>query len=546
MSVLLVPPMDFSFPTLGPAVAQFIEEKCVFGPGSLQDQPAVLDPEKRGLLFRMYEVMPRTHRFAGQRRFHRCGVEIRKGLAKTEFAAWIAFCELHPDGPVRFDGWDADGNPVGRPVNSPYIPMMARTEEQVGELAYGVLKYIVEHSPDSDLFDSGLERIVRLDDRGRADGTAVPVANAPGARDGARTTFQHFDEPHRLFLERDIHTHETMTQNLSKRQVEDPWSLYTSTAGQPGQNSIQETIRNEAEDIESGKIKNPRLFFFARWAGEKHDDLSTIENRVAAIKEATGPVGEWGAGQFERIAEDYDRPGCDRAYWERTQLNRWRKAGSQAFNKPKIQTLLAPETVQIPRGAFVAGGFDGARFRDATALVITDIGSGMQQCIGLWERPALVDDWEVYEADVTAVFEWMMNEYNVFQVYCDPPHWTEQIAGYAARWPEQIIEWWTHRPRPMAYAIKAYAEAIDGGTIRYADNYFRHGFIKHLGNSGKKELKQLDDDGSPLFVLQKMDGRAEDKIDAAMAGVLSWQCTLDARRAGAQPRPKVVAPRRLY
>ena len=545
MTVLQVPALNLDYPTLGPAVADFIESVCVFGPGSRQDEPAELDDEKRALLYRFYEVMPRDHKFAGQRRFHRCAIEVRKGLAKTEFAGWVAFAELHPDGPVRCDGWDANGNPVGRPVNSPYIPMMARTEEQVEELAFGVLKYVAEHSPDADLFDIGKERIIRLDPRGRADGFATPVSNAPGARDGARTTFQHFDEPHRLILPRDLHTHETMIQNLGKRHIEDPWSLYTSTAGQPGQNSIEEQVRKEAEQIEAGKRENPRLFFFARWAGEKHDDLSTVENRVAAIAEATGPIGEWGKGQFERIAEDYDREGCDRAYWERVNLNRWRKSGSQAFDMVKIAQLIGEP--EIETGSFVTLGFDGARFRDATGFVITDIMTGTQQTVALWEKPLdSGDDWEIDKLDVHATLHWIMDNYEVWQGYFDPPHWTETVATWGARWPDQIVEWWTNRPRPMSSAVRAYQEAIDSGLVTYADNRYRDDLVRHLGNSGRKELRQMDDAGVPLAVLQKMEGRPEDRIDLAMAAVLSWQCCIDARRVGASPRPKVGMPVRLY
>ena len=542
-----VPPLNLAYPTLGPAVAEFIEERCVFGPGSLQDEPAKLDDEKRALVYRFYELNPRGHHLEGQRRFQRCGMEVRKGLAKTELAAWIAFCELHPDAPVRFDGWDESGNPRGRPVNSPYIPMMARTEEQVEELAFGVLKYVVEHSPDSDLFDTGKERIMRLDLRGRADGMAVPVSNAPGARDGARTTFQHFDEPHRLILPRDLHTHETMLANLSKRHMEDPWSLYTSTAGQPGQNSVEEQVRKEAEAIEAGKLANPKLFFFARWAGDKHDDLTTVGQRIAAVKEATGPVGEWGKGQFERIAIDWERPGCDRAYWERVYLNRWRQSGSQAFDMVKVATLLSDQ--KIEPGSFVTVGFDGARFRDATGFVITDINTGMQDAVALWEKPLTLtvdDPWEIDEMDVHGTLHWIFETYEVWQGYFDPPHWTESVASWGARYPDQVIEWWTNRPRAMSSAVRAYQEAINSGLVTYADGRFCDDLIRHIGNSGRKELRQMDDAGVPLAVLQKMEGRPEDRIDLAMAAVLSWQCCIDARREGATPRPKVGMPVRLY
>lgn len=550
MTTLQVPALDLSYPTLGPAICDFIEENWVFGPGSLRDEPARLDAEKRAMIYRFYEIMPRGHRFAGQRRFHRCGYECRKGLAKTELGAWVTGTELHPDAPVRFDGWDANGNPVGRPVNSPYIPMMAFSEEQVEELAYGVLRYIVQHAQNdmSGVFDVGLERIVRLDQWGREDGMALPVSNAPGARDGARTTFQYFDEPHRLFLARHVAAHETMTQNLDKRQLEDPWSLYTSTAGQPGQRSVQELVREEAEKIADGRMKNPRLFFFSRWAGPEHDDLTSVELRTAAIADATGPVGEWGAGQFERIAEGYDRPGVDRAYWERVWLNRWRKSGSQAFDMVRIKNDLLTEEM-IPKGAFCTAGFDGARFRDSTAIVLTDIATGRQQCMALWERPIDWPDemqWEVNELEVFTTWEYLMETYEIYRAYCDPPYWVESVASWSSIWPEVFVEFWTNRPKAMAYVVRSYQEAHDAALVDYALNDFGPDLIRHLGNSGKKELNIRDDEGKPLYVIQKMDGRPEDRIDAAMAGMLSWEACVDARREGATPRPKAIIPRRLY
>jgi hypothetical protein len=545
VAVLSVPPLDLTFPTLGPQLAEFIEDRCVFGRGSLEGQPAVLDDEKRALLYRLYEIYPQGHRLAGRRRFQRAGVELRKGVAKTEFASWVVFGELHPEGPVRCDGFDANGNPVGRPVRSPYIPMMAVTEEQVEELAYGVLKFIVEACPDSSMFRISENRIIRLGWSGTQAGEAVAVSNSPGQRDGARTTFQHFDEPHRLFMPRMREAHETMLQNMPKRPLEDPWTFYTSTAGQPGQNSIEEDVRAEAEAIEKGEIDDPSLFFFARWAGAEHDDLSTIENRVAAVADATGPIGEWGVGQFERIAKDFDRKGVDKAYWERVWLNRWRKSGSQAFDMTKVEDLLVDEG--IPEGAFVTAGFDGARFRDATALVITEIATGRQELLGCWERPENVEEWEVPEDEVSAQVADMMTRYDVWQMYCDPPYWEATVASWAAQYPDRVIEWFTQRKTPMAYAARAYASsAVDSSEVTFSANPWRDTFIRHMGHAGRRQLTLLDDHGQPLWVMQKQDGRLEDKFDAAMAGCLSWTACLDARRSGAKPRPKTWMPRRIY
>jgi hypothetical protein len=545
VTILVVPELDEEpWPTLGPAICDLIEERAVFGPGSLKGQPAKLDTEKRAAIWRMYEVYPKGHPFAGRRRFSRVGVSWRKGTAKTEWAAWIAFCELHPDGPVRFDGWDAYGNPVGRPVNDPFIPMVAYTEEQVEELAYGALYTVVTEGPDADLFDSGLDRIIRLDERGRADGRAVPLAGSPNANDGARTTFQHFDETHRMTLPRLVAAHETMLGNIPKRPLDNPWSLETTTAGEPGAGSVAEKTHREAEAIAAGKIEEPDLYYMHREASQGHN-LSTLEGRIAAITEATGPAGEYGPGQFRDIAKQWDRPGSDKNYLERVWLNRWVRAGSQAFDVPKFVTLGPKQGVEvrsdrtIKPGARITAGFDGARTRDATAIVLTEVESGLQNLWDLWERPEdAEEDWEIEEAAVTASVEEMMSRYKVVKMYCDPPHWTETVGSWESRWPDRVEEWWTNRPRPMAEAIRAYVEAIDAGQVTHDGD---PELLRHIANAGRKDTKMLDDAGVPLFILNKQ--RLDRKFDAAMAAVLSWKARLDVYKGAAAPEEFV--PRRI-
>jgi hypothetical protein len=547
MATLIVPRADrlSLYPTLGHQVIADIEKWSVFGPGSLQEQPARLDDEKKMLILRFYEIYPMDHRLAGQRVYDRGVIELRKGVAKTELAAWISHMELHPWSHVRFNGFDEHGELLaGRSVRAPYIPMLATAEEQVQELAFGVLKFIVDHSDTADLFSTSLEQIIRLGAGGGNDGMCVPVSNAPSTRDGARTTFQHFDEPHWLVLPREKGSVETMLENMSKRQLESPWTLYTSTAGSPGMGSVQEDVRNEAERIAEGKQPNSRMFFFGRWASDGHD-LSTTEGRIEAIKEATGPVGEWGAGQFERIAADYERGGCDRMYWERVWLNRWRKSNAGAFNVEKVRTLLRPDE-KLDEWAFVTLGFDGAKFKDSTAIVATEIFTGRQQLLALWENPGDEKDWEVPTLEVMQTMEWIFSNLDVWRVYADPAYWTEIIATWAGKWPDQVVEFWTNRQqRKVCDMVKSYHDAIEAGAVTFVGPQ-QDSMFTHISHAGRRELKITDEQGQPLWLLQKLDRLPQNKFDACMAGNLSWQARLDAIAAGAQPRNRFGRPRRLY
>jgi hypothetical protein len=354
-----------------------------------------------------------------------------------------------------------------------------------------------------------------------------------------------------MYLPRQLKAHQTMDANLPKRPLDDPWSLYVGTAGQAGQGSVAEEIHIEAEQILEGKIQRPDLFYLYRTDDDPHRDLKDKDERIRAIAEASGPAGEWGPGQFDEIASKWDRPGADGPYLERVWLNRWRQQGSQAFDMKKFAPL--KRDGRIPDGAFVAGGFDGARMRDCTALVLTDIVTGLQECVGSWSRPEDVEEWEVPEVEVTELMDDVMSRYEVYKVYADPPHWTETVGAWSARWPDRIEEFWTNQPKKMAYTIREVLEAIDSGSITFGgadmptgDSNQLEDLLEHYANAGRKDLKILDDEGKPLFVLCKQDGREDLKFDRAMAGVLSWKACMDARKKGAQPRPKARMPRRIY
>lgn len=239
-SRLIVPPIDDEpWPTLGPEICDWIEANLVHGPGDVLGQPIVLTDEQRFFLYRVYEIFPRDHERAGRRRFKRAVKSRRKGVGKTEDAAEIALVEFDPTAPARYDGWRVEGGewiPVGRPVRDPYIPMVAVTEEQTEDLAYAAVREILLNCPLGEKYDIGLERIRHLNEPG----VIQALASAPNARDGARTSFQHFDETHLFIAERLKRAHATMLRNIPKRKLSDPWSLETTTMYEPGSGSIAE------------------------------------------------------------------------------------------------------------------------------------------------------------------------------------------------------------------------------------------------------------------------------------------------------------------
>lgn len=523
MPGLIVPPIDDEpWPTLGKQVCDWIEEYLIHGPGDLRGQQARLTSEKKALLYRAFEVYPKGHPDAGRRRFRRVAISLRKGVAKTELAAWLAAVELHRDGPVRCDGFDANGNPVGRGVTDPYIPMIAYTEEQSEELAYGALRVILGEGPLAADFDVGYERIMRIDGSGKA----TPLATAPAARDGARTTFQVCDESHRLVLPKQKQAWRTMLANLPKRRLADPWALEITTAYAPGEESVAEDTHDYARQIDEGKLTDAKLFFFHRQAGDGHD-LTTREGIRAAVIEASGGDAAW--SDIEGIVDQWQDPKADVSFLERVWLNRPVRSSATAFNVEAWRKLKRLDH-RVADGALITLGFDGARVRDSTALVGTEVETGFQFLAGMWEKDPRDDNWEVPIDEVRQVVESLYERYDVWRLYADPPHWDGLVDDWAGKWPDKVVAWWTNRNKPMAHAVRHFYEAIAAGEISHDGNPL---LASHIGHAKRKDLHIRDDEDRPLWVIQKERPDSLFKIDGAMAAILSWEARGDAIAAGA-------------
>jgi phage terminase large subunit-like protein len=518
--ILSVPSDDGSkYPSLGGQVVDWMQENLVFGPGDLRGEPLRLDAEQQAFIWRFYELFPKGHLHQGKRRFPRCALSLAKGLRKTELAACVSAAELHPDAPVRFNGWKGKGLADGKGVTDPYVVLVAYTEEQSDELAYGALKAILEESPVAEDFDIGLERIMRKG----GDGKAVSLSGAPNARDGARTTFQVFDETHWHTLPRLKQAHQTMMANLPKRA--EAWALEITTAPEPGAGSVAESTMDYARAVADGKVKDAALYFYHRQASDHHD-LTTAEGARAAVVEASGVAASW--RNIDMIVQMWADPTTDRTYWERVWCNRLVQGSSQAFDMTRWKELEVQRDIE-PK-ALIVLGFDGSLFHDSTALVATDVRSGFQWIAGLWESNGRVD-WQVPAGDVDVVVRDHFERYTVWRMYADPRYWETWIAKWAGEFGEdRVSPWWTHRWQQSAAACSAYATAIAEGAIHH-DGDPR--LTRHVGNARRDEHKaQKDEQGRRLWRIKKERPDSPHKIDAAMAAILSWEARTHAIASG--------------
>lgn len=533
MSAYILPPLDEEpWPTLGPLVAAHMEQTLAYGPGDLLGQPYKVDDEFAAILDRAYQIFPRDHPRAGRRRFDTVVLMLPKGTAKSERMAAIASMELDPDAPVRCDGWRKEGRawvPVGRPVTDPYVYILAFAKEQAEDTSFEAMRQMILLGPGHDRFDVWEERVVRRGGHGQAEA----LASAPDSRDGGKTTFQGKEEGHRWTLPRQKEAHQTTRGNLSKRPMAQPWEMHATTMYAPGEQSVAEDLHETAKALTGDKARASRMFFFYRWADSrirvKHEDGTwDLPALREAILDARGPVcGAW--SDVDSIVElQFTGAGADPDYGERVWLNRPLRRAAQAFDAERWKKLA---TGTIPSAqALITLGFDGAKSDDHCALIATDVATGVQWPMGIWDPASFASEAELREAIDVTVGDAFAG-YRVWRMYVDPPYWRDELAAWAAKHGDKVVmRWETWRNRPMGFACRNFSTAITSGHVTHTGD---DTLTAHVGRAYRRKLNDRDDKGEHLWSLQKEREGSPLKIDAAVAAVLSWEARTDAIAAGA-------------
>lgn len=269
--------------------------------------------------------------------------------------------------------------------------------------------------------------------------------------------------------------------------------------------------------------------------------------RIEAIREASGP--ELAARtDLEDLAAQWDSPKADKTYLERVWTNRWTQQGASAFNVRRFKALGLPGET-IPLRSYVTLGFDGARFRDATGLVMTDVKTGLQQKMFLAEKPLdAPDDWEVDEKEADQAVRDVFKHYRVLLFYADPPFWNSTVGEWSARYGDSRVtkkpivqEFWTNKQERMIKAIGAYTDAIAKGAVSHNEDDDGD-LVRHVGNAGKKMLNRLDPETDQfLWILGKL--HKDRKFDLCMAAILSWQARMEVLGKIPHTRRRVVKVR---
>jgi len=506
------------FPTLGYEVWSWIEDHCVIPDGEFAGDPFLLTDEQARFLLNFYRLLP-----AGKFFHERGGQLIRpQKWGKGPISAAIICAE--GQGPVVFDGWDAEGNPVGRPWATPWIQLTAISESQTANVWRALVPMVRLGSLSAEIPDTGETRI-NLPGGGRIE----PVTASARSRLGQRITFALEDETHSWYESNGGRTlADNQRRNIAGMQGR--W-LETTNAWDPAEESVaQQTYESKEpgvyiDDVEPGEgsVRNKR---------ERRKMLKLVYGDSAAGSKERG-IRPW--IDLDRIdAEIRSLLERDGAQAERFFLNRKIAGESRAFSVAKWDALAEPR--EVKDGSLIVLGVDGARSDDALAVIATEVESGYQWPIGIWEVPKNApEDYEHPFNNVDAAVEEAMERWEVWRIYIDPGSTQGNINHLVDRWQgrwgdKRVIDWHMNRQRPVAYAVRNYTVAINRGDLTHDGDEV---FARHIKNSVKSRLNVRDDDGRHMHTISKDRSGSPRKIDAAAAGVLSWEARGDAIADGA-------------
>ncbi|RBO73525.1 terminase TerL endonuclease subunit [Microbacterium sp. H6] len=552
--------------SLGWIATWWIETFVVHRRGGAQGMPIQYGDEYTGFIVDCY-----AHDAAGKRFYNSAFFSRPKGTDKSGLAAALVLFEAF--GPARFAGWAKGGEtyeflgrtytyvagePMGKPVKTPVVKIMATEEGQTGNVFDNVYYNLTDEN--APLFalkavygvDAGKTRVLIPHNGGQI----TPSTAGAASKDGGLETFAVFDETHLYETPTLRAMYDTVVRNLSKRRKEGTWFIETTTMYEPGAESVAEDTYFLADQIEAKKARRPRLLFDHRWA-----DIESLDKiKVPDPTKRGGKRLETEAEYIQRLTDGFYEAFGDAIAWNDPEgmlddlfdprraeedtiryffnavvagKNAWMKLAD--WSKIGLQQLLADAKAageklgfRPPmRGDEIALGFDGSLNSDATVLIGCRISDGYVFPIGIWEAPDSKEakHWQVDHQEVEAVLDATFKKFKVVAFLADPPHWRDYVDRWETKYGPDLavkateakpITFETNQHNVMAKVVERTDTAIKSGELRHGNHKVltRHVLNAHrwkrtggdvIGKDRKGSAKKMD---AAIGMCLAVEGRA--------------------------------------
>ena len=525
------PEFPGEFPTLGYEVLEWMSDMLAM-PDRADYEPFILTPEQANFILNYYRIDPLT----GKRVYRRAVWSRPKGSGKSPLMGAIGICEALA--PVLFDGWDANGRPVGKPwaeVRTPLVQFAAVNEEQTRN-AFDPLLEMLRQGPVLDYYDvDPMETFVALP-KGRIE----YITAAATSKEGAKPVFAALDQTEGWIRSNGgVNLAAVLRRNAGKIGGT---TIETPNAYRPGMGSVSEATAEYHASIKEGRAREEGLLYDHREA-PADTDMADKDSLYKGLLHVYGDSAEDNGGWVDlgRIMQEIWDPATDPQDARQFYLNQVTHASDSWMSRPELMGA-ADSTVVIPDGERVVLGFDGSKGRsrgkaDATALVGMSVDSKHLFTIKVWERSdADPQDWSPNPAEVDAVVRETFQKFNVLGFYADPSGWTGQIAQWEADFGRRlrvkasrdapISAWPRGKDTKVSEHVEKLRQALvmreitwDGGSA----------LMRHILNARRRSTRTG-------YLLYKQFPDSPDKIDAAYAAVMAYKAYIDALSRGAAKR----------
>lgn len=435
-------------------------------------------------------------------------VEAEDGLYLTGETFWVthnspylsAIAIAEGIAPVLFDGWDAEGRPVGKPwsrVRTPIVQLLAVSEDQTKN-AWTPLLEMIRQGPVWDAYPGidPMDTLVNL-----PSGRIEFRTSSPTSAEGNKPVFCILDQSESwLPSNGGVKLASVARRNLGKTGGA---SIEAPNAFEPGADSVAEQTFAYWREIQAGNAKDDGLLVDHREWPETVD-LDDAESIVEGLALAYGDSADLPGGC---VVHD---PPCDGRNWPRgwVDLDRiraeiWDPAtlvsdasrfyGNRAHADADAlvtdwqwAAAEAPEdTPPVSPDDPVVLGFDGSRHRkkgvtDATVLIAQRVSDGFSWPVGIWEQPdtAAGRDWEPPEYEIEQTLDQFMGSHHVVGFYADPSLWESNVASWEAKYGDRLkigpkshrIAWRTNQLSRVAQGVELLMNNILTGELVHDGN----------------------------------------------------------------------------
>jgi hypothetical protein len=540
------PEYEGEFPTLGYYVLDWMIENLA-QPGRDDGAPFVPTAEQAEFLLRFYEVHPVT----GRRVIHRALLSRPRGWGKSPFVGAIALAEACAD--VVADGFDADGEPVGRPwhsIRTPLVRIAAVTEDQTDNTWIPLREMARGGSLSTDYGLEVLDTVIYL-----PRGEISPITSSATSAKGDPACFASLDQTEEWTATNGgVRLAKVMRFNAAKLGGS---LIETPNAFTPGMGSVAEQSAADYQAILDGRSRARGILVDHREA-PPDTDMTDERSLVAGLRYAYGcssdhpdgcvlhdPPCEPGWSPIERLTSEFWDTSNDPQDLRADFLNQITHASDAWLTEPEVRASSDLGRIVQP-GERIVLGFDGSRRRargvtDATALIGCRLSDGHLFTIGVWEQPERLPvgpdgkpvEWQVPVVEVLAAVHESFDRYDVVGMYADPAKWESHVADWEAAYGPRLkvqatrqhpIEWWMTGGRStlIVRALEKFHTALVEGELTHDGS---SALVRHLVNARRRPSRSG-------LQIGKAHPDSPKKIDAAIAAVLAWQCRLDAIAKG--------------